>query len=131
MLRIHGRVLATGLSVLATAAVTAGCGGSSSDDGGSGSGASGGGKGGKIALLLPENKTARYEGQDKPRFEAKVRELCPKCDVIYSNASQDAAKQQQQAEAALTEGAKVLVVDAVDVKAAARSPRAPSSPACR
>ena len=35
------------------------------------------GKGEKIALLLPENKTARYENQDKPFFEAKVKELCP------------------------------------------------------
>ena len=75
-------------------------------------------KGGKIALLLPENKTARYENQDKPFFEAKVKELCPNCEVIYSNATQDAAKQQQQAEAAITQGAKVLVLDAVDVASA-------------
>jgi D-xylose transport system substrate-binding protein len=38
--------------------------------------------------------------------------------VIYSNATQDAAKQQQQAEAAITQGAKVLVLDAVDVQSA-------------
>ena len=31
---------------------------------------------GKIALLLPETKTARYETQDKPLFEAKAKELC-------------------------------------------------------
>jgi D-xylose transport system substrate-binding protein len=47
-----------------------------------------------------------------------VKQLCPKCSVIYENADQDAAKQQQQAEAALTDGAKVLVLDAVDVQAA-------------
>src|SRR5690606_16512599 len=28
----------------------------------------GGGKSGKIALLLPESKTARYESQDRPGF---------------------------------------------------------------
>ena len=39
--------------------------------------------------------------------------------MIYSNADQDAAKQQQQAEAALTQGANVLVLDPVDGKAAA------------
>jgi len=72
----------------------------------------------KIALLLPETKTARYETQDRPQFEAKVKELCGDCEVIYSNADQDAAKQQQQAEAALTNGAKVLVLDPVDAASA-------------
>ena len=70
--------------------------------------------GGKVALLLPESKTARYESHDRPHFERKVKELCPDCEVIYSNADQDAAKQQNQAEAALTNGAKVLVLDPVD-----------------
>jgi D-xylose transport system substrate-binding protein len=83
----------------------------------SGSGSSGGGK--KIALLLPETKTARYETQDKPLFEAKVAELCSDCEVLYSNADQDAAKQQSQAEAAITNGASVLVLDPVDSASAA------------
>ncbi len=72
----------------------------------------------KIALLLPESKTARYETQDRPHFEAKVKALCADCEVLYSNASQDAAKQQSQAEAALTNGARVLVIDSVDGTAA-------------
>jgi D-xylose transport system substrate-binding protein len=76
------------------------------------------GRGGKIALLLPESKTTRYEQQDKPNFIKRVKQLCPKCQVIYENANQDAAKQLQQAEAALTDGAKVLVLDAVDVQSA-------------
>ena len=103
-------------------ALAAGACGSSDDDGGSGTtAASGGGGGGdaKIALLLPESKTARYENQDRPNFIAKVRELCPGCEVLYANAEQDAAQQQQQAEQAITNGANVLVVDAVDVRAAA------------
>ena len=104
-------------AVLALAA--AGCG--SDDNGSSGSsGSSGGsGEGAKIAFLLPENKTARYEANDKPEFIKNVKRLCANCEVIYENAQQDPAKQQQQAEAALTNGAKVLVLDAVDVKAAA------------
>jgi D-xylose transport system substrate-binding protein len=82
---------------------------------------SGGGGGGekKIALFLPESKTTRYEQQDKPNFDRRVKELCSDCQVLYSNAEQDAAKQQQQAEAAITNGAKVLVLDAVDVQSAA------------
>jgi D-xylose transport system substrate-binding protein len=94
----------------------AACGGD--DDNGSADKASGdGGGGGKtIALLLPETKTTRYEEKDRPLFTAKVKELCPDCEVIYANATQDPNKQQQQAEAAITNGADVLVLDAVDVK---------------
>jgi D-xylose transport system substrate-binding protein len=77
-----------------------------------------GASGKKIALLLPESKTARYESQDRPLFEAKVKELCGDCEVLYSNANQDAAVQQQQAEAALTNGASVLVLDPVDAASA-------------
>src|SRR4051794_21172383 len=90
--------------------VVAACG--SNDNGG-------GGGGGKIAFLLPESKTARYESQDRPLFEKKVKALCDGCEIIYSNADQDAAKQQQQAEAALTKGADVLVLDPVDAASAA------------
>jgi D-xylose transport system substrate-binding protein len=114
------------LAVLAALALSAGAaacggddGGSSSSGGGGGGGAkSGGDEGGTIALLLPETKTTRYEEQDKPLFEAKVKALCPSCKLIYQNANQDAARQQQQAEAAITNGAKVLVLDAVDAQAA-------------
>ena len=81
--------------------------------------ATGGATGGKIALLLPETKTTRYETADRPMFEAKVKELCPTCEVIYSNANQDASAQLSQAEAALSNGAKVLVLDPVDSAASA------------
>src|SRR3954454_4647143 len=92
---------------------------SSSASGSSTGAAASSGKGGKIALLLPESKTARYETQDRPLFEAKVKALCPSCQIVYSNADQDASKQQQQAEAALTQGVKVMVLDPVDGAAAA------------
>jgi D-xylose transport system substrate-binding protein len=81
--------------------------------------AAGEAEGGKIALLLPESKTARYETQDRPNFEAKVQELCPDCEILYSNADQDAAQQQQQAESALVDGAEVMVLDPVDSQSAA------------
>jgi D-xylose transport system substrate-binding protein len=77
-----------------------------------------GASGGTIALLLPETKTARYETADRPDFEAKFKELCPTCTIIYSNANQDADAQLSQAEAALTNGAQVLVLDPVDSAAA-------------
>jgi D-xylose transport system substrate-binding protein len=99
---------------LIIATVLAAC-GDDDDDGGGGGGDGGGGK---IALLLPETKTTRYEEQDRPNFERRVKELCKDCDVIYANANQDPAKQQQQAEAAITQGAKVIVISAVDVASA-------------
>jgi D-xylose transport system substrate-binding protein len=92
--------------LLALVLVAAGCGGG------------GGGSGPKIALLLPENHTPRYEAADRPDFEAKVKSLCSDCKILYSNATQDASLQQNQADAALTQGADVLVVDAVDAGSA-------------
>ncbi|HEX5688844.1 MAG TPA: sugar ABC transporter substrate-binding protein, partial [Roseiflexaceae bacterium] len=77
------------------------------------------GVGGTIALLLPETKTTRYETADRPDFEQQFKQLCPNCTVIYSNANQDANTQLSQAEAALTNGAKVLVLDPVDSQSAA------------
>jgi D-xylose transport system substrate-binding protein len=94
-------------TLVAVVLVAAGCGGSS------------GGGGTKVALLLPENETPRYETNDRPDFEKAVEEQCEDCEVLYSNASGDAEKQQSQAEAALTQGAKVLVVDPMDSKSAA------------
>jgi len=84
-----------------------------------GCGSSSGGGGTKIALLLPENETPRYETNDRPDFEESVEEICSDCEVLYSNAGGDAQKQQSQAEAALTQGAEVLVVDPMDSKSAA------------
>jgi D-xylose transport system substrate-binding protein len=48
-----------------------------------------------------------------------MKELCPDCEIVYSNADQDASKQQNQAEAAITEGVKVMVLDPVDSASAA------------
>jgi D-xylose transport system substrate-binding protein len=73
----------------------------------------------KIGLLLPETKTTRYETADRPDFEAKMKELDPNVQIIYSNANQNANTQLSQAEAALTNGAQVLVLDPVDSAAAA------------
>lgn len=100
------------------AAATTAAAGATTTAGSAGSTPAGGGAG-TIALLLPETQTARYETQDRPLFEAKVKELCAGCTVLYSNADQDANKQQTQAQAALTNGAKVLVLDPVDGQAAA------------
>jgi D-xylose transport system substrate-binding protein len=108
-----------GYGLIAAAVVALGlsaCGGDD-DNGGGGGGGGGGGK--TIAFLLPENQTARYESSDRPLFEQNVKKLCADCKILYSNATQDASKQQQQAEAALTQGVDVMVLDPVDGAAAA------------
>jgi D-xylose transport system substrate-binding protein len=116
---MHGRLRAFGAcaATLLAAVAVAACGSDDDGDGGGGGGG-GGGDGAAIALLLPETKTTRYERQDRPNFERRVRELCSGCDVIYANANQDPAKQQQQAEAAITKGAKAIAISSVDVKSA-------------
>ena len=105
------------LALIVAALGLAACG--DDDDGGGGGGSGGGGGGGTIAFLLPETQNARYESQDKPRFEAAVQERCPDCKILYQNADQDPTKQQQQVEAAITEGVDVMVLDPVDSVAAA------------
>jgi D-xylose transport system substrate-binding protein len=106
------------LCVLALAVAVGACGtnddNKSSDSGGS----SGGAKSGTVGLLLPESKTTRYEAFDHPLFQAKLKELCPDCKLLYANASQDATQQQSQADSMLTQGVDVLVLDPVDGKAA-------------
>ncbi|HZI97044.1 MAG TPA: sugar ABC transporter substrate-binding protein [Actinomycetales bacterium] len=111
------RTLTVALAGVLVAGLT-GCGANEAAGGGSDASVEGAAAA-KIALLLPESKTTRYEAFDRPLFEAKVAELCPDCEVVYSNADQDDAKQLQQAEAALTEGVDVMVLDPVDSKAAA------------
>jgi len=98
--------------VVAALGLTA-CGGSSTSGGGSGSGSK------TIALLLPETATPRYDKKDRPAFEARVKQLCAGCSIKYANADGDPTKQQQQAEAALTAGAKVLVLDPANSASAA------------
>lgn len=71
-----------------------------------------------IGVLLPESKTSRYEAFDRPLIEQRLTELCPNCEVLYRNADQDSAAQQSQAEALVTSGARVLILDAVDATAA-------------
>jgi D-xylose transport system substrate-binding protein len=99
------------VALLALSFTAAGC--SKKDSGGTAADAK------TIALLLPESKTTRYEAFDRPLFEAKVKALCADCKLLYFNADQDAPKQQQQVETALTQGADVLVLDAVDAAAVA------------
>jgi D-xylose transport system substrate-binding protein len=107
-------IIATGAALL----LAAGC-GSGGSGGGTAPSSAPDAEAATIALFLPESKTTRYEQFDKPVFEAELKELCAGCSFLYFNADQDAAKQQSQVESALTQGADVLVLDAVDADAVA------------
>ncbi|MGD9694929.1 MAG: sugar ABC transporter substrate-binding protein [Thermoleophilia bacterium] len=102
-------------AVLAVGAVA--CGDDDDSAGADTTASSGGAK--SVALLLPETQTTRYDQQDKPLFEAKLKEICADCSLSYQNADQDSAKQLTQAEAEITNGVDVMVLDPVDGKAAA------------
>jgi D-xylose transport system substrate-binding protein len=104
------------IALLATTGALAACSPAGSDSGSTDGGGSGDAI--KIGLLLPESQTTRYESFDRPLFEEHLATLGD-YEVVYANADQDAAKQQQQAESALTEGIEVLVLDPVDGAAAA------------
>ena len=67
------------------------------------------------AATTPESEW--YESLDKPNFEKYVKEANPDAKVEYRNANQDATQQQQQVEAAVTEGVDAIVLDPVDASA--------------
>lgn len=71
-----------------------------------------------VAFLLPENVNPRWEQQDAPFLKEQLQARNPEIELIVSNANNDAAAQQRQAEQALTQGADVLVVIPVDGEAA-------------
>ncbi|MFB4277155.1 MULTISPECIES: ABC transporter substrate-binding protein [unclassified Nonomuraea] len=121
MNRAQMRTTAFAAVAVLAGSVLAACGSGSGSTSGDTGGNPGGGdlQGAKVAFLMPDLASTRYELQDKPLFEARMKQLCPSCEVIYQNADSDAAKQQQQANSALAQGVKAIVLDPVDSAAAA------------
>ena len=74
---------------------------------------------GTVAFLMPDQASTRYEQHDFPGFKAEMSKLCAECKVLYQNANGDVSQQQQQFNAAIAQGAKVVVLDPVDSTAAA------------
>ena len=79
------RAVATSAALLLTAATLAGCANGANSTGAAGANTADASHA-TIGLLLPDSVTARYESADKPYFEAKVKELCADCKVLYANA---------------------------------------------
>lgn len=72
-----------------------------------------------VAFLMPDQASTRYEEHDHPGFVAEMQKLCPTCKVLYQNADANAARQQQQFNSVISQGAKAIVIDPVDSTAAA------------
>ncbi|MFJ9818540.1 substrate-binding domain-containing protein [Streptomyces sp. NPDC101151] len=70
----------------------------------------------KIGLLLPDTITARWETQDGPQLEKRIKELCSDCTVERTTAKNDVAFQQEQMESMITEGVDAIVLVAVDAR---------------
>jgi D-xylose transport system substrate-binding protein len=103
------------LSVLALAAVAAGCGGDESASTGAATGTSaGGGACDKpIWVLLPDSASSpRWETDDRPYFDKAFTAAGVEHTIV--NAEGDAATQQSQAEQAIAAGAGVIVVTSLD-----------------
>jgi len=100
--------LAAGAAALAL--VAAGCG---DDNNKSDSGSSGSTKTGKVAVLLPDSKSSvRWETVDRPFLKAAFDKAGVESEIL--NAEADKSAQQQQAEQAITNGAKVLLLVNLD-----------------
>jgi D-xylose transport system substrate-binding protein len=106
--------MAASAATMALCVAVAACG----SGGNSGGGSSGGGSAGKgvtIAFLMPCSTCAdRFEKQDKPLFTQAVHRLAPGAKVIANNAQGDSSRQVSQTEAAITNGADVIVVSPLD-----------------
>jgi D-xylose transport system substrate-binding protein len=107
------------LAATGALALTAGaCG--SDDNSSGGSGSSGGGSAssdgkslGKVAVLLPDSKSSvRWETFDRPLLKAAFDKAGVESTI--ENAEGDKSTQQQQAEQAITNGAKVLLLVNLD-----------------
>jgi D-xylose transport system substrate-binding protein len=112
---ISRRALALAGALCALSLGVAACGGDDSGGGGGGSSSSGdsGGKADRVAVLLPDTKSSvRWETADRPLLKAAFdRAGVP---VTIQNAQGDKSTQQQQAEQAITNGAKVLLLVNLD-----------------
>ena len=108
-----------GLGALSACSSSGGTSGSSGGTATGGSTGAGSSTTAPVAFLMPDEASTRYEQHDKPGFVNEMAKLCSGCKVLYQNADSDAAKQQQQFNSVISQGAKVIVIDPVDSTAAA------------
>jgi D-xylose transport system substrate-binding protein len=100
----------------AASLAVAGCGDDEEEPTGGGASteeSSGGGEAGRVAVLLPDSKSSvRWETVDRPSLQAAFEAAGVEAEI--QNAEGDKATQQQQAEQAITNGAKVILLVNLD-----------------
>lgn len=69
---------------------------------------------GSVYFMLPNTTTARFPEHDGPEFVKAMKKLAPKMKVVVVNGNNSGATQIQQAETAISKGAKALVFVAAD-----------------
>lgn len=108
-------------SIVATASIAgifmgfSGCGGSDNQTGDAGANSA---NAKSVIMLLPNSTTVRFAQQDGPLFQAALEKAAPGTQVTIQNADNDAAKQLNQAKAALTKGVSAIVLISVDPSSA-------------
>lgn len=69
---------------------------------------------GSVFYLMPNATTPRYPNSDAPAIEAALAEQAPGLTLELLNAEGDPQKQVQQAETAISRGAKAIILTAAD-----------------
>jgi D-xylose transport system substrate-binding protein len=116
MQRRFNRTVAVAAALSALALGLAACGSDdndSSSSAGASTSSSTAAKAGKVAVLLPDTKSSvRWETADRPLLEAAFK--AAGVPVEIQNAQGDKSTQQQQAEQAITNGAKIILLTNLD-----------------
>jgi D-xylose transport system substrate-binding protein len=112
-----GRTVAVTAALSALALGAAACGSSDDNSSSAGSATAAAAKPaanvGKVAVLLPDTKSSvRWETADRPLLEAAFKSAGVPVEI--QNAQGDKSTQQQQAEQAITNGAKILLLTNLD-----------------
>jgi D-xylose transport system substrate-binding protein len=111
--RSPGFVAGIAVACAALAFAVAGCGSSNNDNTSSGGASTTGGKAGKVAVLLPDTKSSvRWETQDRRYLDQAF--TAAGVDHTIVNAQGDPATQASQADQAITNGAKVILLVDLD-----------------
>src|SRR3954447_14305012 len=101
------------LTVALAAIVAAGCGSDDNSSSTSSSSSGGGGSAGKVAVLLPDTKSSvRWEQFDRKYLGQAFK--AASVDATIQNAQGDPGTQRTQAEQAITNGAKVILLVDLD-----------------
>src|SRR5271154_6812602 len=69
---------------------------------------------GTVYFMLPNFTTVRFVQKDGPDFVAAMKKYAPNIKVELVNGESNPGQQQSQAEAAITSGAKAIVLTAAD-----------------